>query len=190
MIVFRNNLLCNDTGLQQNILHWPEECAEERNALCSHSAEAKRWLTGENLRQNLAEEQENKRKKYGEYEEFQHIIATKVNELRKDIVAKHDDGDIDKIVGNQYAVSGVLTGNGEISVSAVFPYIGEKSATQILKNISPKMNGDYAVVDENMKSNIDGLYFAGDIVDKKLKQLITASSDGAIAAVNVSKVNI
>jgi len=33
-----------------------------------------------------------------------------------------------------------------------------------------------------MKSNIHGLYFAGDIVSKKLKQLVTAASDGAIAA--------
>ena len=45
----------------------------------------------------------------------------------------------------------------------------------------------YIVTDENMKTNIDGVYAAGDIRVKSLRQVVTAASDGAIAAVQAEK---
>lgn len=94
---------------------------------------------------------------------------------------------VEEIVGNEFAVNGIVVNGETIPVAGVFPYVGEKTSTQILKNLKPAMNGNYVIVDQNMMSNIEGLYFAGDIVDKKLRQLITASSDGAIAAVSALK---
>lgn len=94
---------------------------------------------------------------------------------------------VSEIKGNDFSVTSIVVNGKEIAVSGVFPYIGEKTATEILKGLNPIMKNNCAVVDENMESNIKGLYFAGDIVDKKLKQLITAVSDGAIAAVSASK---
>ena len=38
-----------------------------------------------------------------------------------------------------------------------------------------------------MKTNIDGIYACGDVVKKSLYQLVTAASDGAIAATSVIK---
>ncbi|MDR1359041.1 MAG: FAD-dependent oxidoreductase [Coriobacteriales bacterium] len=40
----------------------------------------------------------------------------------------------------------------------------------------------YIVTDENMRTNVDGVYAAGDVRPKKLRQLVTAVADGAIAA--------
>lgn len=97
---------------------------------------------------------------------------------------------VKEIKGNEFSVSSLLLEDREISVSGVFPYFGEKTSSEILRNLNPMMKNNCAIVDENMESNIKGLYFAGDIVSKNLKQLITAVSDGAIAAVNASKVNI
>ena len=51
-----------------------------------------------------------------------------------------------------------------------------------MNNLKPEKQGIFLKVDEEMKTNIPGLFAAGDIVSKKLKQLITAAGDGAAAA--------
>ena len=45
----------------------------------------------------------------------------------------------------------------------------------------------YLVTDENMKTNIDGVFVAGDIRYKSLRQIVTACSDGAIAGTEAIK---
>ncbi|MDD3766677.1 MAG: FAD-dependent oxidoreductase [Eubacteriales bacterium] len=45
----------------------------------------------------------------------------------------------------------------------------------------------YIPTDENMQTNIDGVYAAGDIRPKELRQLVTAVADGAIAATSAEK---
>ncbi len=45
----------------------------------------------------------------------------------------------------------------------------------------------YIPTDESMRTNVDGVYAAGDIRPKELRQLVTAVSDGAIAATNAEK---
>lgn len=100
---------------------------------------------------------------------------------KKNIVLK-TDAKVQEIIGDDLGVTGLKI-NGEIlNVSAVFPYIGNKSASTILNNLKPAMINNHVVVNENCMSNIVGLYAAGDIVDKKIRQLITAASDGALAA--------
>ena len=44
------------------------------------------------------------------------------------------------------------------------------------------MNNGYINVNSNCETNVEGVYAIGDIVRKPLKQIVTASSDGAIAA--------
>lgn len=92
--------------------------------------------------------------------------------------------EVSKIVGDDFGVTGIVVDEKTIEISGVFPYIGKKTPTQILNNIKPEMAGNFIKVNEERMSNIQGLYAAGDIVSKKLKQLITAASDGAIAATN------
>lgn len=89
---------------------------------------------------------------------------------------------VDEIVGDDFGVTGIKV-NGEVKdVMGVFPYVGKKSTSQVLNNLKPNKAGIFIKVDEEMKTNIPGLYAAGDIVSKKLKQLITAAGDGAAAA--------
>jgi len=69
----------------------------------------------------------------------------------------------------------------------VFVFIGYKPQTELLKG---KVNLDsqgYVLTDENMKTNIDGVYAAGDLRPKSLRQVITAVADGAIAATSAEK---
>ena len=89
---------------------------------------------------------------------------------------------VDEIVGNDFGVTEIKINGKTINVSGVFPYIGKKTSTQILNNLKPEMKGIFVKANEERMTNIPGLYVAGDIVDKKLKQLITAAGDGAAAA--------
>ena len=68
----------------------------------------------------------------------------------------------------------------------VFGFIGYIPKTDIFKDILTLDHG-YIVTDENMKTNIDGVFAAGDVRVKSLRQVVTAASDGAIAAVQAEK---
>lgn len=72
-----------------------------------------------------------------------------------------------------------------IATKAVFPYIGSTPATSFVQHLGVCDNDGYLVVDENMKTTIPGLFGAGDVCAKFLRQIITAASDGAIAAQQV-----
>ena len=74
-----------------------------------------------------------------------------------------------------------------IKVSAVFIAIGQIPENgNLTRNFNVDKNG-YIKSDKNLKTNIDGIYVAGDIRPKTLRQLVTATSDGALAAVNAIK---
>ena len=89
---------------------------------------------------------------------------------------------VEEIIGDDFGVTGIKV-NGEVKeLMGVFPYVGKKSTSQILNNLKPEKAGIFLKVDESMSTNIPGLFAAGDIVSKKLKQLITAAGDGAAAA--------
>ena len=89
---------------------------------------------------------------------------------------------VQEIIGDDFGVTGIKVNDKIIDVMGVFPYVGKKSTSQILNNLKPEKKGIFLKVDEEMKTNIPGLFAAGDIVSKKVKQLITAAGDGAAAA--------
>ena len=95
---------------------------------------------------------------------------------------------ITSINGDMFGVSDVALDDGSvIATHGVFPFAGNKSSAEFLSNLKPTMVGSFIVTDENMKTNIDGLYAVGDVRQKGLRQLVTAASDGAIAAIEVNK---
>ena len=49
------------------------------------------------------------------------------------------------------------------------------------------IKGNYIVSDENMHTNLDGVFVAGDIRYKSLRQIVTACSDGVIAGTECIK---
>lgn len=74
--------------------------------------------------------------------------------------------------------------NETIATDCIFPYLGLLANTSFLSNLDIVTNNGFVVVDNQGQSNIQGLYAVGDVVDKKLRQIVTAASDGAIAAQN------
>lgn len=75
----------------------------------------------------------------------------------------------------------------EIKVSGCFPLIGDVPASYIINKLNIETNKGYIVVDVDMRTNIEGIFAAGDIIDKSLRQVVTACSDGAIAATSAIK---
>ena len=91
---------------------------------------------------------------------------------------------VDEILGDDFGVTGMKISGKTIGISGIFPYIGKKSSTQILNNLKPEKKGIFVKASADRMTNIPGLFVAGDIVDKNLKQLVTAAGDGACAAVS------
>ena len=79
---------------------------------------------------------------------------------------------------------GVVNNNEikEISVSGLFIAIGKDPDNQFISDLINTDSSGYIITDENCKTNIDGIFAAGDNRSKNLRQLVTATSDGAIAA--------
>jgi len=67
-------------------------------------------------------------------------------------------------------------------VDGVFILIGLDPNTKMLQGIIDLDEQGYILTDENMQTNIPGVYAAGDVRHKLLRQIVTACADGAIAA--------
>jgi len=74
-----------------------------------------------------------------------------------------------------------------INAKGCFIYIGQVPANEIFKDILSFDDKGYIEVDEHRQTNVKGIYAAGDIIKKDAYQLLTAMSDGVIAAVNCIK---
>ncbi len=70
----------------------------------------------------------------------------------------------------------------KIDVDAVFISIGRSPVTDIFKGQLNMDKNEYIIADETTKTNIPGVFAVGDVRTKALRQVITAASDGAVAA--------
>ena len=70
----------------------------------------------------------------------------------------------------------------ELNCDAIFVSIGRRPDTNIVKDIIDLDENGYIIADESTKTNIDGVFVAGDVRTKALRQIVTATSDGAVAA--------
>jgi len=69
----------------------------------------------------------------------------------------------------------------------VFIFAGYQPESDIFKNHISIDNWGYIPTDEDMQTNVSGVYAAGDIRPKRLRQLVTATADGAIASTAAEK---
>lgn len=69
----------------------------------------------------------------------------------------------------------------------IFPFVGYVPKSSLFQGMLEMDKGGYLLTDEDMRTGIDGVFAAGDIRHKSLRQVVTAVSDGAIAAVQAEK---
>lgn len=92
-------------------------------------------------------------------------------------------GEVEAVV-----VKNLKTGSlTEIEASGVFIYVGMLPGTGFLKGSLELNEGGYIIADEKMETSAEGVYAAGDARVKYLRQVVTAASDGAIAAVSAER---
>ena len=98
---------------------------------------------------------------------------------------------VDEILGDEY-VTGIKTypvkgyaNFSQLNVEGVFVYIG--MSPNLPEGDVPELENGYIKVNENMETSCPDIYAIGDITNKKYRQVITAMSDGAIAAIHISK---
>ena len=83
-------------------------------------------------------------------------------------------------------LTGIITENlqtgqrREISCDGLFVSIGRQPATELAQGL--EMENGYIVADESTKTSIPGVFAAGDLRTKALRQIVTAVADGAVAA--------
>lgn len=92
-----------------------------------------------------------------------------------------------EILGEKGA-DGVLLKSGEtIDCDGVFIAVGIVPRSDTVKNLAELDDNGYIVADESGRTSLDGLFAAGDVRTKELRQIITACSDGANCVDSVNK---
>lgn len=75
----------------------------------------------------------------------------------------------------------------KLKTKACFIFIGYEPATNFLKNLEILDEKGYIIVDEQRRTPVKGIYAAGDVVKKEAFQIVTATADGATAAISCIK---
>lgn len=74
-----------------------------------------------------------------------------------------------------------------LPVSGVFIYVGVKPASHLVQDLVDLDRHGYIITDEKMATRTPGLFAAGDVRQKPLRQIVTAVADGAIAAMSAER---
>lgn len=97
------------------------------------------------------------------------------------------NSEVSEILGEKSA-NGVMLKNGEkLDCDGVFIAVGIVPRSETVKDLAELDKSGYIVADESGKTSLDGLFAAGDVRTKELRQIITACSDGANCVDSVNK---
>lgn len=84
-------------------------------------------------------------------------------------------------------VTQLALNNSELDVDGVFIYIGMTPNVELVNNQLSQDKYGFIITDNTMQTSIKGVYAIGDVRNTPLRQVITATSDGAIAGVYACK---
>lgn len=101
------------------------------------------------------------------------------------------NSNITKIIGEDNLNSIEITDNrnniSKLEIDGLFIAIGNIPDNNRFKNIIDLDENGYIIANANLKTKTDNIYVAGDTRVKTLRQLVTATSDGAIAVTEITK---
>lgn len=93
-----------------------------------------------------------------------------------------------EVISDKNELSGIKLDNGkEINVNAIFVCIGQETNAAYYQNLQLETDNRGIIVDSNMKTSDEQVYATGDAISKDLYQVVTATSEGAIAATSIIK---
>lgn len=110
----------------------------------------------------------------------------------KDNVEFIFNSNITELIGDKKLESIIVKDNENqnekaIDIDGLFIAIGHIPVSSMCKNLVNTDKLGYIIADENCNTNIEGIFAAGDIRIKPVRQLTTACSDGTVAAINACK---
>ena len=118
------------------------------------------------------------------------VVIDKGYQYKNDNIEVLSNSSIIKINGNPFVESiDVKNDNNEIiniDCSGIFVALGKETNLDLYKD-KIEVSDNYIISDENMHTNIEGVFVAGDIRKKSLRQIVTACADGAIAGTEAIK---
>lgn len=117
-----------------------------------------------------------------ENDKIEVIFNTELLEVGGDKVLKYA-----KFLNNVTKETWVYNVEPASSSFGVFVFVGYKPMSELFENQLEIDKDGYIITDEDLLTSVEGVYAAGDIRPKKLRQLVTAVSDGAIAVINSEK---
>lgn len=92
------------------------------------------------------------------------------------------NSNVTKLIGNEKLEKIVINNDKEIDVSGLFIAIGKIPLNDGFKKLINLSDDGYVLATEDCHTNVPGIFVAGDVRKKDLRQLVTATSDGAVAA--------
>ncbi|MGE7601383.1 FAD-dependent oxidoreductase [Peribacillus sp. NPDC097675] len=110
-------------------------------------------------------------------------------EFNTEILGAYGDGMIQRarFINNVTKEEWEYEAKEEDSTFGIFVFIGYQPQTAIFQGHIEMDRAGYILTDDDMNTNVKGVYAAGDLRPKSLRQIITAVSDGAIAATDAGK---
>ena len=99
------------------------------------------------------------------------------------------DSEVRKVKGAGHSLTSVVIENlktkefSEIDTDGAFIYIGTSPISEIFKSFVKTDELGYIIASEDTKTNMAGVFAAGDIRKKPVRQVVTAASDGAVAGI-------
>jgi len=92
-----------------------------------------------------------------------------------------------EILGDNKVTGIRLKSGKELPLDGVFIEVGSVPSIELVKALGAEESKGYIVADREQRTNVDGLFAAGDITNNKLKQIVTAAAEGAVAAFTIYK---
>jgi len=89
---------------------------------------------------------------------------------------------ITKLVGEKRLESVEVNNEKTINLDGLFIEIGSDPQINLVKQIGVKLEKGEIITDKKQRTNLKGVFAAGDVTDNPLKQIVTACAEGAIAA--------
>lgn len=101
--------------------------------------------------------------------------------------------EVRRVNGQGHSLTSVVVENletkelSEIPTDGAFVYIGTEPMTSLYKGQVDLDKWGYIIAGEDCKTNVEGVFVAGDVRSKPIRQVVTAASDGAVAGIMAEK---
>ncbi|MFZ5939895.1 MAG: NAD(P)/FAD-dependent oxidoreductase [Bacteroidota bacterium] len=126
---------------------------------------------------------------FDHFQAFEHAVQVARNNPKIDFIMESEprgffgNGQLEKV-----AIEHLPSGNiSEVKVGGAFIFVGYLPNTESLKGIVQMNERNEIVVDSDMKTNIPGVFAAGDCINKRYRQVTTAVAEGTIAALSAAE---